>query len=88
MLVAKDIFQSPRSWIELSHNVEQYTDIRGVARGGHFLKLENPGVVCEDLEQFVFQTLGASKCAKGIRILEDKRAAALLNEKVGWVVAT
>ena len=81
VLVAHDIIQSPRSWIEYSHNVVQYTDIRQQHRGGHFLKLENPTAVVEDLVEFVFQTLGATK-ENGIEMLEQRRDLAVEKEKV------
>ena len=81
VLVAHDIIQSPRSWIEYSHNVVQYTDIRQKHRGGHFLKLENPTAVVEDLVEFVFQTLGATK-ENGIEMLEQRRDLAVEKEKV------
>ena len=81
VLVAHDIFQSPRSWIEYSHNVVQYTDIRRQQRGGHFLKMENPTAVVEDLVKFVFETLGATK-KNGVEKLEERRRLAVEREKV------
>jgi hypothetical protein len=82
ILVAKDIFQSPKAWIGMCHNVEQYTDIRGIEKGGHFLKLENPSAVVKDLKKFVFNTLGASKDKNGIHILKERRKLAFIKEKV------
>ena len=82
ILVAHDIFQSPRKWLEYSHNVVSYTDIRDTdERGGHFLKMENPSVVVNDICNFVFKILGATK-ENGVAILEKRRLSAIAQEKV------
>ena len=83
ILVAKDLIQAPRAWVEQAHNVVQYTDLRGKDVGGHFLKLENPKAVVKDLEKFVFETLGATKDGHGIEVLKERRRMALMKEKVG-----
>jgi pimeloyl-ACP methyl ester carboxylesterase len=49
MMSPKDMFPTPREWVERSHNVERWTDID---RGGHFLEWEEPELVAEDVRAF------------------------------------
>jgi pimeloyl-ACP methyl ester carboxylesterase len=45
MMSPKDMFPTPREWVERSYNVKRWTDID---RGGHFLEWEEPELVAED----------------------------------------
>ena len=76
VLMAEDIVQCPRRWVEQTHNVVHWTDVRrsnpldnvatgkGLPRGGgHFLKLERPETLCKDLKSFVMDTLGGAEGA-------------------------
>jgi pimeloyl-ACP methyl ester carboxylesterase len=49
MMSPKDMFPTPREWVERSYNVERWTDID---RGGHFLEWEEPELVAEDARAF------------------------------------
>lgn len=49
MMSPKDIFPTPREWVERSYNVEHWTDID---RGGHFLEWEEPELVAADARAF------------------------------------
>jgi pimeloyl-ACP methyl ester carboxylesterase len=49
MMSPKDIFPTPREWVERSYNVERWTDID---RGGHFLEWEEPELVAADARAF------------------------------------
>src|SRR3954468_6492245 len=42
MMSPKDMFPTPREWVERSYNVARWTDID---RGGHFLEWEEPDLV-------------------------------------------
>jgi pimeloyl-ACP methyl ester carboxylesterase len=49
MMSPKDMFPTPREWVERSYNVTRWTDID---RGGHFLEWEEPELVAEDARAF------------------------------------
>ena len=49
MMSPKDMFPTPREWVERSYNVERWTDID---RGGHFLEWEEPELVAADARAF------------------------------------
>ena len=49
MMSPKDMFPTPREWVERSYNVARWTDID---RGGHFLEWEEPELVAEDARLF------------------------------------
>jgi pimeloyl-ACP methyl ester carboxylesterase len=61
MMSPKDMFPTPREWVERSYNVERWTDID---RGGHFLEWEEPGLVAEDARAF-FRPLRENLAAAG-----------------------
>ena len=92
VLMAEDIVQAPRRWIERTHNVVHFTDVRrsnpldnmatgkGLRRGGgHFFKMERPETLCKDLTSFVMDTLGG---AGGVQEMERRKNAALAKEQV------
>lgn len=49
LMSSKDMFETPRSWIERFNRVDHYTPID---QGGHFLEWEVPEVVAADLMAF------------------------------------
>jgi pimeloyl-ACP methyl ester carboxylesterase len=49
MMSPKDMFPTPREWVERSYNVARWTDID---RGGHFLEWEEPELVAADTRAF------------------------------------
>jgi pimeloyl-ACP methyl ester carboxylesterase len=93
VLMAEDVVQLPRQWIERTHNVVHFTDVRrsnpldnvasgkGFPRGGgHFFKMERPETLCKDLTSFVMDTLGGA--AGGVQEMERRKNAALAEEQV------
>lgn len=46
---SKDMFPTPRTWIERSSRLDRWTETE---RGGHFLELEEPELVADDLRIF------------------------------------
>ncbi|KAA6457493.1 epoxide hydrolase [Acidobacteria bacterium AB60] len=48
----KEIFFSPRSWVERGYAVERWTEM---PRGGHFAAWEEPGLLADDLRSFFRQ---------------------------------
>lgn len=61
MMSPKDMFPTPREWVERSYNVVRWTDID---RGGHFLEWEEPELVAEDARAF-FRPLRKNLAAPG-----------------------
>jgi pimeloyl-ACP methyl ester carboxylesterase len=61
MMSPKDMFPTPREWVERSYKVERWTDID---RGGHFLEWEEPELVAEDVRTF-FRPLRENLAATG-----------------------
>lgn len=59
MMSPKDMFPTPREWVERSYNVERWTEID---RGGHFLEWEEPELVAEDARAF-FRPLRENRAA-------------------------
>jgi len=49
LMSPKDMFPTPRAWVERSYNVTRWTEI---PRGGHFLEWEEPELVVEDIRAF------------------------------------
>jgi len=49
LMSPKDMFPTPREWVERSYNVERWTE---TDRGGHFLEWEEPELVAEDARAF------------------------------------
>ncbi len=49
LMSPKDMFPTPRAWVERSYNVTRWTEID---RGGHFLEWEEPELVVEDIRAF------------------------------------
>lgn len=49
LMSPKDMFSTPREWVERSYNVQRWTEIPS---GGHFLEREEPERVAEDLRAF------------------------------------
>ncbi len=49
LMSPKDMFPTPRAWVERSYNVQRWTEIPS---GGHFLEREEPERVAEDLRAF------------------------------------
>jgi len=49
LMSPKDMFPTPRAWVERSYNVQRWTEIPS---GGHFLEQEEPARVTEDLRAF------------------------------------
>jgi pimeloyl-ACP methyl ester carboxylesterase len=49
LMSPKDMFPTPREWVERSHNVVHW---RETDRGGHFLEWEEPELVANDLREF------------------------------------
>lgn len=49
LMSPKDLFPTPREWVERSYHVDRWTDID---RGGHFLEWEEPELVAEDIRAF------------------------------------
>ena len=49
LMSPKDLFPTPREWVERSYTVQRWTEI---ASGGHFLEREEPERVAEDLRAF------------------------------------
>ncbi|QBD78950.1 epoxide hydrolase [Ktedonosporobacter rubrisoli] len=49
LMSPKDMFPTPREWVERSSNVQRWTEI---SSGGHFLEWEEPERVAEDLRAF------------------------------------
>ncbi len=49
LMTAKDMFPTPRSWVERFGRVDRWTEID---RGGHFLEWEQPDLVAADLRAF------------------------------------
>jgi pimeloyl-ACP methyl ester carboxylesterase len=49
LMSPKDLFPTPREWVERSYNVQRWTEIPS---GGHFLEREEPERVAEDLRAF------------------------------------
>jgi pimeloyl-ACP methyl ester carboxylesterase len=49
LMTAKDMFPTPREWIERTARVDRWTEID---RGGHFLEWEVPALVAADLRAF------------------------------------
>ena len=45
----KELFYSPRSWLERRYNLRRFTDM---PRGGHFAALEEPDLMVNDLRAF------------------------------------
>ena len=43
------MFPTPREWIERSSRVDRWTEIE---RGGHFLDMEEPEVVAQEVRAF------------------------------------
>lgn len=52
----KELFYSPRSWLERRYNLRRFTDM---PRGGHFAALEEPDLMVNDLRAF-YRDLRAS----------------------------
>jgi pimeloyl-ACP methyl ester carboxylesterase len=52
MMPFNDMFPTPRSWIERSTRLDRWIEI---ARGGHFLEMEEPQLVADDLCKFFHQ---------------------------------
>lgn len=50
LMSSKDMFPTPRSWIERSNRIDRWTEID---RGGHFLEWEEPEIVAADLRAFL-----------------------------------
>ncbi len=49
LMAKKDMFPTPREWIERSSRVDRWTEIE---RGGHFLDMEEPEVVAQEVRAF------------------------------------
>jgi pimeloyl-ACP methyl ester carboxylesterase len=49
LMSPKDMFPTPREWVERSYHVQRWTEIPS---GGHFLEREEPERVAEDLRAF------------------------------------
>jgi pimeloyl-ACP methyl ester carboxylesterase len=49
IMPSKDMFPTPRTWIERSSRLDRWTETE---RGGHFLELEEPELVADDLRIF------------------------------------
>lgn len=49
LMTPKDKFPTPREWMERSYNVQRWTEI---SSGAHFLEIEEPELVAEDLRAF------------------------------------
>jgi pimeloyl-ACP methyl ester carboxylesterase len=49
LMTPRDMFPTPREWMERSYNVQRWTEIPS---GGHFLEREEPERVAEDLRAF------------------------------------
>jgi microsomal epoxide hydrolase len=49
----KEIYRTPRSWVERAYNVQRWTEF---PQGGHFAALEQPEALLEDVRAF-FRTL-------------------------------
>lgn len=49
LMPRKDMFPTPRSWVERTSRVDRWTEID---RGGHFLEWEEPVLVADDLRAF------------------------------------
>lgn len=49
LMSPKDMFPTPREWAERFYQVTHWTNI---SRGGHFLEMEEPGLVVEDIRVF------------------------------------
>jgi pimeloyl-ACP methyl ester carboxylesterase len=49
LMSPKDMFPTPREWVERSYQVDRWTEID---RGGHFLEWEEPELVAEDIRAF------------------------------------
>lgn len=49
LMSSKDMFPTPREWVERSYRVDHWTEID---RGGHFLEWEEPELVVQDLRAF------------------------------------
>jgi pimeloyl-ACP methyl ester carboxylesterase len=56
IMPAKDMFPTPREWVERSGRVDRWTE---ADRGGHFLEWEEPDMVADDLRAF-FRDLRSS----------------------------
>jgi pimeloyl-ACP methyl ester carboxylesterase len=50
LMPAKDMFPTPREWIERQGKPDRYTEID---RGGHFLEWEEPKLVANDIRDFL-----------------------------------
>jgi pimeloyl-ACP methyl ester carboxylesterase len=61
MMSPKDMFPTPREWVERSYNIARWTDID---RGGHFLEWEEPELVAADARAF-FRPLRKDLAAVG-----------------------
>ena len=46
---SKDMFPTPREWVERFSRVDRWTEVE---RGGHFLEWEEPRLVAEDMRAF------------------------------------
>jgi pimeloyl-ACP methyl ester carboxylesterase len=49
IMPSKDMLPTPRTWIERSSRLDRWTETE---RGGHFLELEEPELVADDLRIF------------------------------------
>lgn len=49
LMSAKDMFPTPREWVERTSRVDRWTEID---RGGHFLEQEEPELVAKDMRAF------------------------------------
>ena len=49
LMSPKDMFPTPREWVERSYRVDRWTEI---SRGGHFLEWEEPERVAQDIRAF------------------------------------
>jgi pimeloyl-ACP methyl ester carboxylesterase len=56
----KELFYSPRSWLERRYNLRRFTDM---PRGGHFAALEEPDLMVNDLRAF-YRDLRASPAGR------------------------
>jgi microsomal epoxide hydrolase len=53
----KELFYSPRSWLERRYNLRRFTDM---PRGGHFAALEEPDLLVNDLRAFYRDLRGSA----------------------------
>lgn len=61
LMSPKDMFPTPRAWVERSYAVTRWTEID---RGGHFLEWEEPELVAEDVRTFFRPLRQASTTAE------------------------